>query len=420
MKLVLAALLFSSAATASPIDVVLGIGASRTLPAPAGAFIRVGDGRVLKAIDLGSKVRVFGKRAGFARLAIGENEYAVRVTTMPAADAFDRLRAAIDGMRGLTLSSRADDVEIGGRLLRAQDWEALARAAGAESSYRFRAAIDAEAKDDALAAVRARLTERHLPEPALQLSPALASLSESQAPLKAAYESALKPLGFAVEINASLISLEPLVRVNILVAEMRRSHSARFGVAWPSSAKAQLLPEFVAPGGGGSPVAVDVNALEQTGAGRVLASPNLLCRSGKEAEFIAGGEFPIQMKSFASQAVEWKKYGVLLRVKPKADAQGRMSIALETEVSDLDRSLVVGGVPAISLNRIQSHFDLRKPRTIALSGLLKNEWGDAREGLPGLSRIPILGALFGSRDWLEKRSELVIFVTPETISPDAE
>jgi type II secretory pathway component GspD/PulD (secretin) len=58
---------------------------------------------------------------------------------------------------------------------------------------------------------------------------------------------------------------------------------------------------------------------------------------------------------------------------------------------------------------------LRKTRTIALSGLIKNEWGDSRAGLPGLARLPILGALFGSQDWLERKTELVVFVTPEAL-----
>ena len=161
------------------------------------------------------------------------------------------------------------------------------------------------------------------------------------------------------------------------------------------------------------------NFLEASdGAGKVLASPNLLCRSGKEAEFFAGGEFPIKVKSFGSQDVIWKRYGVILKVKPRADAQGQMSIAIQTEVSTLDQSVAVDGVPGILANRIESHFDLRRPRTIALSGLFKHETGNSTSGLPGLARIPILGKLFGSEDWMDHKTELVIFVTPEVLPPE--
>jgi pilus assembly protein CpaC len=119
--------------------------------------------------------------------------------------------------------------------------------------------------------------------------------------------------------------------------------------------------------------------------------------------------------NYKAQDVVWKRYGILLRVKPRADAAGRLSISLETEVSTLDKSMAVDGIPAILTNRVSSHFDLTKPQTIALSGLLKNEDGNSTEGVPLLSRLPIIGALFSSKDFRENRSELIIFVRPSIL-----
>ena len=109
-----------------------------------------------------------------------------------------------------------------------------------------------------------------------------------------------------------------------------------------------------------------------------------------------------------------------MKVKPIADESGRMSISLETEVSSIDDSRMVDGIPGLYTNRVQSYFDLNESKTIALSGLIKSEEGKASEGIPGISRIPILGALFASQDFREHRTELVIFVKPEIVNPDEE
>jgi pilus assembly protein CpaC len=116
--------------------------------------------------------------------------------------------------------------------------------------------------------------------------------------------------------------------------------------------------------------------------------------------------------------VIWKEHGVLLRVAPQADFQGAISLEIETEVSLLDMANAVEGIPALKSNAVKSHFDLPGRRTIALSGLLKQELGESREGLPYLSSIPGLGSLFSSRSFLKHLSELVIFVTPEIYVPE--
>jgi pilus assembly protein CpaC len=145
----------------------------------------------------------------------------------------------------------------------------------------------------------------------------------------------------------------------------------------------------------------------------------LLCRSGKEAEFMAGGEFPVKVSSFRSSEVVWKSYGIRLHVKPLADVSGRMSIAIETEVSELDESHKTDDqIPGLFTNKMQTHFDLTRSRTIALSGLIKSGQSRHSSGLPGLSSLPILGPLFSSQEFKDEQSELVIFVTPEVMKAD--
>jgi pilus assembly protein CpaC len=102
-------------------------------------------------------------------------------------------------------------------------------------------------------------------------------------------------------------------------------------------------------------------------------------------------------------------------VKPKADSSGRMSISIDTEISAIDESRKVDDIPAMFTNHVSSHFDLTKPQTIALSGLIKNNETQGYQGLPFLSRIPILGALFSSNEFKDNKTELVIFVRPSIL-----
>jgi len=206
-----------------------------------------------------------------------------------------------------------------------------------------------------------------------------------------------------------------LVKVQITVAEVKKDAFLSYGVQWPSNYTAQVIPGATAAENSGLSIALQ--ALESKGLGRVLARPNLLCRSGKEAEFVAGGEFPIKIMNFKIQDIVWKRYGILLKIKPMADFSGRMSISLETEISNLDGHSV-DGIPGLLTNRVQSHFDLSESKTIALSGLIKSESTESQVGLPGLARIPILGSLFSSKDFRENRTELVIFVKPEIVQED--
>lgn len=165
---------------------------------------------------------------------------------------------------------------------------------------------------------------------------------------------------------------------------------------------------------------VALKALESKGLGKVLASPTLNCRSGAEAEFHAGGEFPIRLTGFRRQAVEWKKHGVVLKVKPEADSLGAIKLSIDSEISLIDNSQLVDGLPALKINRVSSHFDLKESNTIALSGLIQESWSRGQSGLFGLSQIPVLGALFRSHDFLNYKSELIIFVTPEVVDTETQ
>ncbi len=401
-------------------QIVIGVGASKFLNVPRNGAITVSDGRVVRVSDFGNQLRIAGRKRGMAAVSTPKVTWLVHVVGVETFQLFQKLSSETDRMQGLEIGVEDGAIAVRGRLLRTSDWLRLKEFSLPKARFVFKAEPDSSLHEELREYFAQVLKDASLPFPDMQISPASVRLSNEKSDLAARFERVLGPYGFVVEKNAGVLTLEPLVRVQILVTEIRRQFLRRFGVQWPVSYQARVLPNLSTPGTMAQPLSVQLNALEDSGEARILASPNLLSRSGKEAQFLAGGEFPIKVSSNRSREVIWKRYGVLLKIKPLADHSGRMSIALETEVSTIDPSHVVDGVPGLLTNRIESHFDLKESKTIALSGLIKHESGSAASGLPLFSSIPILGSLFSSREFRDNKTELVVFVTPEIVNADGE
>lgn len=217
--------------------------------------------------------------------------------------------------------------------------------------------------------------------------------------------------GLVTDLKSNPIAAEENIKVAVKIVEVSNNFERKLGVRWPDSYQALIIDNSKFESSSSFEIAL--NAAEKSGEAKILASPNLICRNGKEADFFAGGEFPIKILGLRSKEIQWKRYGIGLKLKPLIDPLGQMSLQIETEISTLDRSISVDDVPALHSNRVSSYFDLLQSRTIALSGLIKSEVSENTEGLPFLNKIPILGSLFTSKNFLENKSELVIFVTPE-------
>lgn len=236
----------------------------------------------------------------------------------------------------------------------------------------------------------------------------------SKAKYKTDNENELNTLGLYLQYLPQTTDIADNIKVAVKVVEISKNFEHKLGVRWPDSYQAQMLDHSKISWADSFDLAI--NAAEKAGEAKILASPNLICRSGKEAEFFAGGEFPIKVVHLRSTEILWKRYGINLKLKPVIDPLGQMSLQIESEVSTLDRSITIDDVPAIHSNRVSSFFDLIGSRTIAISGLIKSEVSESTEGVPFLKNIPILGALFSSKNFQENKSELVIFVTPELLN----
>jgi len=167
-----------------------------------------------------------------------------------------------------------------------------------------------------------------------------------------------------------------------------------------------------------------VGARFDDGAQRVLSQPRLLCASGEKAEFTAGGEIPVLVATQNQFAVEFKKFGVVLQITPTADRGGNITTDVYAGVSDVDRSLSVRAngfdVPGLRLREVRTSVTVKDGETIVLSGLFSYDEAKEVSKVPLLGSIPILGELFKSRQFVERKTELAIYVTPRLVSADSD
>lgn len=165
-----------------------------------------------------------------------------------------------------------------------------------------------------------------------------------------------------------------------------------------------------------------LQALKRNGLVKILAEPTLICLSGKKASFLAGGEIPVPVpQALGSVAIEYKPYGVGLEFTPTVLSDGKISLNVKPEVSELDyqNALQLQGftIPAITSRRAATVIELGDGQSFAIAGLLQNNVREDVNKYPGLGEIPVLGMLFSSQQYQKSESELVIIVTPHLAKP---
>jgi pilus assembly protein CpaC len=182
-------------------------------------------------------------------------------------------------------------------------------------------------------------------------------------------------------------------------------------------------------------VQATLRAMESAGVVRTLAEPNLTAISGESATFIAGGEFPIPagfscdpVTHVCTTQISYKKFGISLNFTPVVLTEGRISLRVMTEVSELsnDNSITVSQalsgnttnsitIPSIRTRRAETTLEIPSGGAMAMAGLIQEQTKQAINGLPGLAQLPVLGSLFRSRDYVNSQTELMVLVTPYVV-----
>ncbi len=173
-----------------------------------------------------------------------------------------------------------------------------------------------------------------------------------------------------------------------------------------------------------------LRAMERAGVIRTLAEPTLTAISGESATFLAGGEFPIpqglscdttRVPPICQQSIDYKKFGVGLTFTPVVLTEGRISLKVMTEVSDISNentiTLAVPGsdpitIPSIRVRRADTTMEIPSGGSLAMAGMIQEQTKQAFNGVPGITQVPVIGALFRSRDYVNRQTELMVIVTP--------
>ena len=251
-------------------------------------------------------------------------------------------------------------------------------------------------------------------------------------------------------VNSITVRGRDQVMLKVTVAEVARSIVKQLGIdlsgqlnygtavvnfnnANPFTATGQPLVagNAITTSFGSAPsVSATIRAMESAGVVRTLAEPNLTAISGESATFISGGEFPISTGvtcqttpagsvGQCAPSIAFKKFGISLNFTPVVLTEGRISLRVMTEVSEVsnDNSINVTGIqiPSIKTRRAETTLEIPSGGSMAMAGLIQQQTKQAINGLPGLSQLPVLGTLFRSRDFINNQTELMVLVTPYVV-----
>jgi pilus assembly protein CpaC len=274
-----------------------------------------------------------------------------------------------------------------------------------------------------------------------------------------AFDLAVRLVGDPTKVvNSLTISGRDQVMLKVTVAEMQRNVIKQLGINLqgsigystfaaavqnPFSASGSPISNTIFGAGQliGAPVPstttnsinATIQAMEQAGVVRTLAEPTLTAISGESATFLAGGEFPIPTgyvcsatngQNLCQYGVAFKQFGVSLGFTPVVLSEGRISLKIVTEVSDLSNqnTLTLPGsvvIPSIQVRRTEATVEIPSGGALAMAGMIKDQTKQAVNGIPALMDLPVLGTLFKSREYINQKTELAVIVTPYIVHPVA-
>ncbi len=253
-------------------------------------------------------------------------------------------------------------------------------------------------------------------------------------------EQAISACGDEVIVNLVKKSdVEDSVKLNLHILEISKDGMAQLGITWPQELTFSTDGVYDESDNGltfrdnlrvnlwtRNDFSIALHALETDNKARILAEPSIMALSGKKAEIVVGGELPIVSYQEETASVEYRPYGVVLKMTPTILRHG-VNLDISCEISDVDdsksvnvslagdKTSVVFKAPAFITRKSSTNVTVRDGETIIIGGLLQQKSSTLRSGLPGLMHIPILGKLFASKDFTSGKTDLVITITPQIV-----
>lgn len=377
-------------------EILMYVGEVKTIAADRISRIAVGNGKLITTSILGNKeLLLIAEAAGDTSLVIWSGTshrqvYTVRVSPRDSGDAYRKVGAILKDIPGIRINAVGTNVIISGTASK----ENIARIDTVLKAYPQATSLvsEEEMSMKKMVYMKVQIVEMNkslleniglqwpgsFSGPMVGFSGNFGSTRPTQAPLKD-----VLPVGFVDAANQK-----------------------------------QVLGGFHTYLGISSLINTTINLAKNNGDVYSLAEPELSARSGGEAKFLAGGQIPLPVQSaLGSGSVEFKDYGIRLAIKPIADNDGNVVASIKTEVSSIDPSVSVQGIPGFLTRQSETEVNVKNGQTIVMSGLVNSTMSNDSTRIPGLGDIPVLGRLFRSDGFRSGRTDLVILVTPTIIDP---
>ncbi|MCK5690700.1 pilus assembly protein N-terminal domain-containing protein [Myxococcota bacterium] len=389
----------------------------------------------VKVVSAG-QVLVTAIAAGQTELTIWRGSrtttYTVVVTTMDPRQLQKEVRKLLGDREGVRVKIIRDAVYIEGKVLTLNDLEKVEEVCRLFPMVRNMVKLDPSAHNQIAAAINRQLSRAGLKNAQASVVGAtifLEGMVDSEADIKKA-EIITRAIGQNIQ-SVLKIGSSRMIELDVEFVEISKSSLDRIGIKWPTDITGQVgvtynqvtMLQGDRPDSGSFSLNASLNAsfglaLQfNDGNTRLLARPRLVAASGQRAKFLVGGEMPIPIVTDERVNVEFKEYGIRLDITPIATAGGAINAKIMAEISDIDHSVAVMGIPGFLTRRVDTEVTVKDGETIVLSGLVQFSEGKDITRVPFLGHIPILGELFKSREFRERRTELVIFVTPRLVDP---
>ncbi len=416
----------------------LVVGQQKVISAPGVTRIAVANPSVadVKVIAAG-QVLVTALGDGSTELTIWRgakiSSYVVRVTSLDPRQLKAEVDKAVGRIEGIKVRQVRDGIVLEGNVLTLGDLEKAEEVAQLYPGVRNLVKLDPSAHAQIAEAINKQMLAAGLPNARATVVGStvfLEGMVDTEADLQKA-EIITRAIGKNVQ-SVLRLGASRMIELDVEFVEISKNSLDRIGIRWPTDLSGDASLEYTftnvlkgatrpdeeiftgtARLGASFGLALQFN----DGVSRTLARPRLVAASGQAAKFLSGGEIPIPLVLDNRVYIEYKEYGIRLNITPIAEVDGTIQTKVLVEVSDVDPSVSVMGVPGFTSRRVDTEVTVKDGETIVLSGLL--QLGEAKDvtKVPIVGHIPIIGELFKSRRFQERKTELAVFVTPRLVDP---
>lgn len=388
---------------------ILELHQSLTLNWNACHAVHNSNAKVIKVRATENHIIITGSKMGTATLRCNNLSKVVHVLPLGTHQKIITLDSYLKTIRGLKWKIKnTGTIEIFGKLLKIKDWIHVTNILRG-IDFIFSAHIPKKLQNSILESLQNKFKNSDT-KPIFDFSPQLRALIHPDINNKSDLTDQIKKLGIPIIESQGVLHPSKQVVINIHILEVSYHKMNKLGISWPTTFSGKIVSrnmQFY-------PLEISLTDFLSHTKGKTIANPKLVCRNGKTAEFLAGGEIPLKIINYGTRGISWKKFGVLLKFKPEIYKK-LIRLWVDTEISSPDYGNAIDGIPSFKTNRVSSYFDLFSKETLFLTGLFREIQGKSATGLSLLSSLPVLGEIFKSHAFQKNKSELVITVTPSLL-----